>query len=145
MEEVEAALMQMGPNKAPGEDGFTAGFFQRHWNLLKGKVGAAVVDFLNGGELPDSVNATVLVLIPKVANPQELTQFRPISLCNVLYKICSKTMANRLWAVIDDIISEEQSAFIPGRLITDNVVIAHECFHYLRKKKGKAGAFCSEA
>ena len=87
-EEVEVALFQMGPNKAPGEDGFTAGFFQKHWALMKENVTVAVLGFLNGGELPEQINRTVLVLIPKVANPQELTQFRPISLCNVLYKLC---------------------------------------------------------
>jgi len=48
-------------------------------------------------------------------------------------------MANRLWLILDDIISEEQSAFVPGCLITDNVLIAYECIHYLQNKKGKIG------
>jgi hypothetical protein len=139
-EEVEAALFQMGSNKAPGADGFTAGFFQKHWTLVKGKVVSAVLGFLNGGDMPEVINQTILVIIPKVANPQELSQFRPISLCNVIYKLCSKVLANRLRLILDDIVSEEQSAFIPGRLITDNVLIAYECIHYLRNKKGKSGA-----
>jgi hypothetical protein len=138
-EEVERALFQMAPNKAPGVDGFNAGFFQAHWQLIKPSVLSVVLGFLNGGELPAEVNKTLLVLIPKINNPQELSQFCPISLCNVLYKICSKTMANRLRCILDDIISEEQSAFVPGRLITDNVLIAYECIHYLRGKKGKSG------
>jgi hypothetical protein len=90
--------------------------------------------------MPDIINNTVLVPIPKVKNPQELSQFRPIALCNVLYKICSKTIANRLRLVLDDIISEEQSAFVPGRLITNNVLVAYENIHYLRRKKGVTGA-----
>jgi hypothetical protein len=57
----------------------------------------------------------------------------------MLYKICSKTIANRLRRILDEIISVEQSAFIPSRLITHNVLIAYECIHYLRNKKGKQG------
>ena len=63
--------------------------------------------FLNGGEMAAVVNSTILVLIPKVKNPQDLTQFRPISLCNVLYKICSKVIVNRLRSILDELISEE--------------------------------------
>jgi len=129
----------MGPNKSPGVDGFNAGFFQTHWDLVKKCVMEAALGFLNGGELPEEVNKTLLVLIPKVTNPQDLTQYRLISLCNVLYKICSKAMANRLRRILEEVISAEQSAFIPGRLITDNVLIAYECIHYLRNKRGKQG------
>jgi ribonuclease HI len=139
-EEVERALFQMKPGKAPGADGFNAGFFQTHWSLVKQSVVPAVLAFLNGGVLPGEVNKTLLVLIPKVANPQDLSQYRPISLCNVIYKLCSKTMANRMRRILDEIISEEQSAFVPGRLITDNALIAHECIHYLNNKKGKVGS-----
>lgn len=99
----------------------------------------AVLGFLNGGDMPEVINQTILVLIPKVVNPEELTQFRPIFLCNVIYKICSKVLANRLRLILDEVVSEEQS-FIPRRLITDNVLIAYECIHYLRNKKGKSGA-----
>jgi hypothetical protein len=84
----------------------------------------AVLSFLNGGEMAEEVNNIVLVLIPKVKNLQELTNFRPISLCNVIYKICSKVIANRLCLTLDDIISEEQSAFVLGCLITYNVLVA---------------------
>lgn len=139
-EDVRKVVFMMHLSKSPGPDGFTAGFYQRHWELIGHDISTAVLAFLNGGEISAVVNSTILVLIPKVRNPQELTQFRPISLCNVLYKICSKVIANRLRTVLDEIISEEQSAFVPGRLVTDNVLVAYECIHYLSRKKGKTGA-----
>ena len=138
--EVETALQMMGANNAPGPDGFTARFYQLHWDLIGKEVTTAVLNFLNGGTLPADINHTTIVLIPKTRNPQGMTEFRPISLCNVLYKICSKVLALRLREFLDEIISEEQSAFVPGRLITDNVLISYECIHYLKRRKGKNGA-----
>jgi len=84
--EIKTALFMMKPSKAPGPDGFTAGFYQKHWSLAGNDICQAILSFLNGGDMPSVVNNTVLVLIPKVKNPQELTQFRPIALCNVLYR-----------------------------------------------------------
>jgi hypothetical protein len=85
--EVEKALNLMKPNKAPGPDGFTAGFYQLHWELMGNDITAAVLDFLNGGTLPDDLNSTTIVLIPKTRNPQEMKEYRPISLCNAF---CTK-------------------------------------------------------
>jgi hypothetical protein len=90
--------------------------------------------------MPEALNHTTLTIIPKVRNPHDMKEFRPILLCNVLYKICSKVLALRLREFLDEIIAEEQSAFVPGRLITNNVLIAYECVHYLKRKKGKSGA-----
>ena len=115
-EDVRKALFQMAPSNAPGVDGFTAGFFQRHRSLLKDDIIPAVLDFLNGGVLPEGMNNTSITLIPKVRHPQRICQYRPISLCTVLYKIASKCITNRVRVLVGEIISEEQSAFVPGRL-----------------------------
>ncbi|KAL0344527.1 UNVERIFIED_CONTAM: putative mitochondrial protein [Sesamum radiatum] len=90
--------------------------------------------------MPKDLNATHIVLIPKCKRPEHLSQFRPISLCNVVYKIASKTIANRLKVFLDRIISPVQSAFVPGRLISDNILLAFEINHFLNtKSKGKQG------
>lgn len=140
IQEVNRALSMMGANKALGLDGFTASFFQHHWGTVGPSVANAVLHFLNGGDMLEGINQTTIVLIPKVKNPQDLKNFRPISLCNVIYKICSKVLANRLRNFLDDIISVEQSVFVPGRLITDNMLVTYESIHYLKWKKGKLGA-----
>lgn len=90
------ALFQIGPLKAPGPDGFLARFFQRNWEVMKGDVIEVVRYFFHSKSLPVGVNDTVVVLIPKNDNPETLKEFRPISLCNVIYKVVSKCLVNRL-------------------------------------------------
>ena len=80
------------------------------------------------------------MLIPKINNPEKVTDYKPISLCNVAYKIASKMVANRMKVVLQDIINENQSEFVAERLIIDNVLVAHELMiHINKKKKGKWG------
>ena len=97
--------------------------------------------FFHSGSLLKSLNQTYLTLIPKVNFPEVLSQFRPISLCNVIYKIISKLMVNRLKPCMDTLITPFQNAFISGRSITDNIIIAHEVFEFLKKKSGRKTSF----
>ena len=100
----------------------------------------AVLSYLNSGSILKSINHTFIALIPKVNNPKRVSNFRPISLCNVIYKIISKVIANRLKPMLNSIFSETQSAFIADRLISDNILIAFEFVHHMKtnctRKKG---------
>ena len=87
------------------------------------------------------INRTNIAPVPKNKNPQRMTDFRPINLCNVVYKLISKTLANRLKTILPYIISENQSAFVANRLITDNILVAYEIMHYLKHKRGGNDSF----
>ena len=102
-----------------------------------------VLDALNNKIVPHGWNETAVVLIPKVESPELISQFRTILLCNVLYKVISKVLANRLKVLLPDIISQTQSAFVPGRLITDNVLVAYECFHAIKKNRQGNTRLCA--
>ena len=125
----------MFSKKTPGPDGFPAHFFQRHWEICGKEVTAMVLKLLNGEEEPTGVNKTLIVLILKMASPEKIGQFRPISLCSVIYKIASKVLANRLKIFLSKITSEEQSAFVPGRLKMDKIISAYECLHFMKRKR----------
>ncbi|CAM8926233.1 unnamed protein product [Rhodiola kirilowii] len=141
-EEVRNALFQMCPTKAPGPDGFSALFYQKCWNIVKADVVEVVLRCLNSKILDRELNSTNIVLIPKVKDALSLEQFRPISLCNVIMKIISKSLVNRLQRCLDKVISSNQSAFVQGRIITDNILLAQEINHYIKchqkQKKGFA-------
>ena len=135
MEEVKAALFSMKPDKAPGIDGFNPVFFQSHWEIVGPEVSRVCIQYLQEGSFPTSWNETVLVLIPKKQTPQVMSDLRPIALCNVIYKIMSKMIANRLIVMLDTIVSPTQNAFIPGRSIQDNNIIAFEIMNYFNNKR----------
>ena len=92
----------------------------------------AILDFLNSGRMLGSIDFTNIALIPKVKNPECMAKFRPISLCNVLYKILSKVLVNRMKPILLRFISDSESAFVSGRLITDNVIMTFKVLHYFK-------------
>jgi len=139
VEDIKAALKEMQPYKAPGPDGFQAIFYQRYWHIVHGEVCPTVLQVLHGEPMPAQLNETFITLIPKVPHPERINQFRPIGLCNVTYKLVSKCIVQRLKRVLPQLISPTQSSFVPGRQITDNVIIMQEMLHSMRRKKGNKG------
>ena len=110
----------------------TALFYQQSWSIIKDDVVVMVNDFLRTGRFDDRLNLTNICLISKMVRPNRMTELRPISLCNVGYKIISNVLCQRLKGLLPNLISETQSAFVSGRLISDNILIAQEMFHGLR-------------
>jgi hypothetical protein len=103
--EVEEALESIGDLKAPGLDGMPSIFYKKCWDIVGEKITAEVLNVLNGGPMPEGWNDTSVVLIPKVKNPESMNDLRPISLCNVVYKLVSKVLANRLKQILPEIIA----------------------------------------
>jgi len=137
--EVETSIRSMGKYKAPGPDGFQPVFYQDCWDIVGDSVSRFVLDFFASGKLPEGTNDAIVVLIAKVLKPERITQFRPISLCNVLFKTITKTLVMRLKRVISKLIRPAQASFISGRLAADNIVIMQEAVHSMRRKKGRKG------
>ncbi|CAB4286403.1 unnamed protein product [Prunus armeniaca] len=134
-EEVFDTVKSLSPSTSPRLDGFTGAFFQHHWAVVGTDVFRLVQSFFHSGKLPRQLNHTLITLIPKIPNPRNMKQWRPISLCNVIYKIISKILTNRLKTVLPQIISPHQSAFVAERQITDNILVVHEILHSLQRSK----------
>ena len=138
-EEIKNVVFCMKALKAPGIDGLHALFYQTQWNVVGDSVCKLIKDIFSGTEVPKELNRTLLVLIPKSDNPTSLKLFRPISLCPVIYKTITKLLANRLKAIMPELIGPNQTSFVPGRHITENVVIVQEVIHSMRRKKWRIG------
>ena len=113
----------------------SAVFYKKLWDIVGNDVVNMVLNVLNSDMSMADINKTYITFVPKNNNPSRMTDFRPISLSNVIYKLIAKALTNRLKLILPQIISENQSAFIAGRLIIDNVLIAFEMMHYLEHKK----------
>ncbi|KAL4010462.1 hypothetical protein IC575_029954 [Cucumis melo] len=136
-EEVRRVLFSMDSGKAPVPDGFSVGFIKSAWSVVGEDFCDAVLHFFETCYLPIGVNATAITLIPKRRGAERMEEFRPISCCNVIYKCISKILTDRLHVWLPSFISSNQSAFIPGRSIIDNILLCQELVGGYHLNSGK--------
>ncbi|VVA40999.1 PREDICTED: reverse mRNAase, partial [Prunus dulcis] len=139
IEEIKNSVFAIGRLKTPGPDGFPALFYQDYWGVCSDDIISFVQDCFNTATLPDHLNETLIALVPKVERPMFMNQLRPISLCNTLYKVVSKILVARLRPCMTKLVSPNQVSFVPGRQITDNIIVAQEVLHKFKNAKGKKG------
>ncbi|KAK1299943.1 putative ribonuclease H protein [Acorus calamus] len=121
----------MKSNSAPGPDGFNAFFFQHCWEIVGDDVVNAVKEFFTSGRLLKQFNHSFICLVPKEPNADSMDSFRPISLCNTIYKLITKILATRLQSVLPKLVSLNQTAFVQGPSISHGILLAHELVRYL--------------
>jgi hypothetical protein len=134
LEEIREAVFQINENSSPGPDGFNSKFYKVHWDNIKMDIWEAMNGILHSGKLIKEINHTFLCLIPKNPEASTIAEFRPISLCNVTYKILANLLCNRMKAYMNDLISHNQNAFIPNRSISENSLLAYEMVRSFNRK-----------
>ncbi|XP_013617494.1 PREDICTED: uncharacterized protein LOC106324013 [Brassica oleracea var. oleracea] len=130
---IRNVLFSMPVNKAPGPDGYPVEFYKVAWPVIRKYFITAVQSFFLYGFLPKGVNATILTPIPKIQGAETMKDFRPISCCIILYKVVSKVLARRLKVLLPELIEPNQCAFVKGRLLLENVLMATELIKNYRK------------
>lgn len=140
-EEIRDAIFAVKASSAPGPDGMSGLFFQKYWDIIGDQVVKEIQEVFQSGVMPTDWNFTFLCLIPKIPNPELMSDVRPISLCSVLYKAVSNILVSRLKPLLGDLISTNQSAFVSERLISDNIIMAHEAVHALSADRRVAGEY----
>ncbi|XP_026448425.1 uncharacterized protein LOC113348777 [Papaver somniferum] len=140
-EEIKQAVFDLGVDSAPGPDGFSGCFYRHCWDIIQDDLLRAVIYCWNSGHIPNVVNSSLIVLIPKVRGANSLRNFRPIGLSNFFFKIFTKILATRLGSVLDKLVYEEQVAFMKGRNIHENISLASELINelHINRKDGNLG------
>ena len=134
-EEIKEALFSIGNDKSPGPDGYSALFFKRAWDIIGMQLCDAVKEFFSSGSLLKQINHTLIALVPKSSHANSVCDFRPISCCNVIYKVISKILALRLRPVLGGIIDPAQSAFMEGRSMIENIHLVQELLRKYNRKR----------
>ncbi|KAL0650270.1 hypothetical protein Bca4012_092961 [Brassica carinata] len=129
-------MFRLNPNKAPGPDGLTSGFFKASWSLLGDEVAQSIIHFFYTSFLPTSINSTILALIPKRPGASAISDFRPIACLNTVYKVISRLLVKRLKPILPSLIVPNQTAFVKDRLLVENTVLAAELVHGYHKRQG---------
>ncbi|GAA0151957.1 hypothetical protein LIER_10558 [Lithospermum erythrorhizon] len=142
-EDIKHCLFSMNGAKALGPDGMPAKFFQHYWPTVGGALCDMVLNFLNNGQFLRKFNFTLITLVPKLERPVNMTQFRPIALCNTTVKVIVKALAIRLKKYLPLLISDTQSTFVPHRLITDNILLSYEAHHVIKQRKAGTHGYMS--
>lgn len=140
-EEIRKAAMSVNGGSAPGEDGLTSSFYHNYWHIVVHAITEEILGFFATVVIPEGWNHTQLSPTPKVSEPCRMQDMRPISLCSVQYKIISKILCNRLKVILPSVVSETQGAFVSGRLISNNIIIAREMVLSLRTNERVAGEY----
>ena len=112
--------------KTPGPNGMSSIFYKTFWHIVDSDVTEAVLTALNTSHVPAILNSTFIALIPIIKEPKKVSDFKAISLCNVVYKLIAKVLVNHLKLILPYIVSDSQSAFLLGHLITNNILVAFE-------------------
>eukprot|EP00253_Pinus_taeda_P027835 PITA_27835 len=136
-EEVDAAMKTMGREKSPGPDGWTIELFLHFFDLIGPDITEVVEESRRKGEIYKPFNSTFIALIPKKDDPETFEDFRPISLCNCIYKIIAKVIAINLVPILSRNISMEKFGFLDGRKIHEAIGVAQEVIHSVKQKKKK--------
>lgn len=136
-DEIKRAVFSIDEDRAPGPDGYSSKFFKASWEVIGEEVTAAISEFFMSGKLLQELNHTLISLIPKKEAPSNVSEFRPIACCNVVYKAITKIISSRIKGSLNQLVSDCQSAFIPGRRITDNILLAQELMEGYHLNNGK--------
>ncbi|PKU72704.1 Putative ribonuclease H protein [Dendrobium catenatum] len=142
-DEIKAAVFMGSSNSAPGPDGFNFYFYKTSWHIIGPLVCRAIKSFFTKCYMPNGVKATALAIIPKHSSAANISDYRSIALCNVVYKIIAKIIALRLKPVMNIIVKDNQAGFLKYRVSTDNILLASDILYHAGKR-GNGNIFCAK-